>query len=315
MAKNRYKINGEIRFRGQFVHFFMPTANEKFFKFARKLLVPLFKGKKNRGYNLKEIFIGEEKIRTCVYTRDGVASKNLPIVLWLHGGGYGLGIPEFEFSFIKDLLDASECIVFAPDYTLSYVEPYPKALNECYEVLLWIKEHAKEFDANPNCIFVGGDSAGGGLTLALCLYARDKKKVKIAFQMPIYPMIDDRETKTNVGNTAPMWNSASNDNAWKIYLGDFYRKKDTPYYAAPARCEDYSNMPPAVTYIGSLDLFLDETQTFVQKMKNANIDVSLQIFEGCYHGFDALCPKSKIARSARNFLAEEFVKAVQKFNK
>ena len=314
MGSNKYEINGEISRRAKFVHFFMPTANKSFFKIARPFLSLLYKGKKQKGYLKNEIFIGKDKIRTCVYSRISANAQKRPLILWLHGGGFGLGIPEYEFNFIKDLLDATDCVVLAPDYTLSYKASYPKALLECYDVLLWAKENADKLGANPNCIFVGGDSAGGGLTIALCLYARDKNEVKISFQMPIYPMLDDRETKTNVGNTAPLWTSKSNNNAWKLYLGENYRKKDAPYYGAPARCDDYSNMPPAVTYIGNLDLFLDETKTFIEKMRASGIDASLQIFEGCYHGFDVLCPNSKIARSARAFLTEEFTKAVKKFN-
>ena len=312
MRKEKYKINGEISLRGKFVHFFMPTANKRFFKLASGFL-SLSKGRKNRKYSVEEVYIGKDlNLRVCIYSRLNSSASNRPAILWLHGGGYGMGIPEYEFSFIKDFLKAEDCVVFAPDYTLSYKAPYPKALNECYETLTWIKSNASKLKINKDCICVGGDSAGGGLTIALCLYARDKGEIEVAFQMPIYPMIDDRETKTNVGNTAPLWTSKSNDNAWKLYLGDSYRKKDAPYYGAPARCNDYSGMPPAVTYIGDLDLFLDETQTFVEKLRKSGVEVSFQVFEGCYHGFDVLCPNSKIARSARSFLIEKFLELIKR---
>lgn len=88
-------------------------------------------------------------------------------------------------------------------------------------------------------IFVGGNSAGGGMTAALTLYARDKGEVNIAFQMPLYPMLDDRPTKTSKNNDAPVWNTKSNIAAWKLYLGDDYGTDRVSKYAAPARETDF----------------------------------------------------------------------------
>lgn len=316
MTKNKYEMHKQLKLRGDFFRLVMPKASTGYFKFGRKCLEILYKGKKPKKYNCQEVFIGENKeLRVCVYTRKIRSGQKSPIIIWIHGGGYGLGIPEMDFSYVKDFLDCSDCVVVAPDYTLSYNIPYPKALNECYETLKWAKEKALELGGNPDCIFVGGDSAGGGLTVALCLLARDKGEVKICFQMPIYPMIDDRETATNVNNTAPCWDSVSNDEGWKIYLQDLYRSENTPYYAVPARCEDYSNMPETVTYIGDLDLFLDETQTMISKLQKAGIKANIMVLEGAYHGFDIVAPKSEVAIKARAFLKEKFINAVKEYNK
>ena len=158
---------------------------------------------------------------------------------------------------------------------------------------------------------VGGDSAGGGLTVALSLYARDKGQVKIAMQMPIYPMIEDRETSTNQDKKAPLWNSISNERAWEIYLNGEYRAENVDYYAVPNRCEDFSNMPPTVSYIGDIDIFLDETKQLFKKLENAGVYTVLRIFSGCYHGFDQVAPKSKVAKQARAFLRSEFLKFIK----
>lgn len=77
----------------------------------------------------------------------------------------------------------------------SLYAPFPAALEDCYLALLWLKENGEKYGMRRDKIFVGGNSAGGGMTAALTLYARDKGEVNIAFQMPLYPMLDDRPTK------------------------------------------------------------------------------------------------------------------------
>ncbi len=309
MRDKKYEINEEIKFRGNLLRIVMPKASRGYFRFARKILNLLYKGKKPKKYAYEQLYLGKDgNIRTCVYARKDRKTDKAPVVLWLHGGGYGLGIPEMELSFIKEFLIVSDCVVVAPDYTLSYVKPYPQALNECYEVLLWINDNAQKLGIDRDKIIVAGDSAGGGLTLALCLYARDEGKVKIAMQIPIYPMIDDRKTKTNADNFAPLWDTVSNDRAWKIYLQEKYRSEDLSYYAAPARCEDLSNMPPTISYIGDIDLFLSETETIMKKLKEVGVYVDYRVFKGCYHGFDNVALNSQVSLEARAFLREQFAK-------
>ena len=65
---------------------------------------------------------------------------------------------------------------------------------------------------------VGGESAGGGLTAALCMMARDRKEVNIAYQMPLYPMLDDHDTDSSRDNHAKVWNTRRNHMAWRMYL-------------------------------------------------------------------------------------------------
>ncbi len=243
---------------------------------------------------------------------DSDKKRKKPIILWIHGGGYATGVPEQDFVFIDRMLGACDCIVVAPDYTLSMKKPYPCALNDCYDALLWVKKNACFLGANDSQIFVGGDSAGGGLCAAICLYARDKGEVNIAFQMPLYPMLDDRPTRTNADNHAPGWDTPSNIEAWKLYLGDLYGK-DVPYYAAPARATDYSDLPPALTYVGDIEPFTAETEDYVENLRNCGIDVKFKLYKGCFHGFDVFGYGSNVAKDAETFFIEGFLYAVNKY--
>ena len=93
---------------------------------------------------------------------------------------------------MKYFLATRDCVIVAPDYRLSLEEPYPAALNDCYDTLEWMVKNAKLLNFNPNQVFAIGESAGGGLTAAVTLLARDIGKIHIAYQMPLYPMIDYR---------------------------------------------------------------------------------------------------------------------------
>ncbi len=314
MNENK-KINPELSFVGKTLKIVDLSLSPKKFKIARAFTSLLFKNKKRKGYTRKSIFIGKNKdLRLCIFSKTASDAKNRPLIVWIHGGGYAMGLPEYDFCFMKEFFEVSDCVVISPDYTLSYEKQYPKAIEDCYEALVWAKENASSLGCDPNNIIVGGDSAGGGLSFALCLLARDKGGPKIAFNIPIYPMIDDRYTSTNRDNRAPVWNTKCNENAWKIYLGkENYQKEDLSYYAAPARCEDYSGLPPMISYVGDIDPFLAETQTAFEKLEKAGIENKLLVLKGCFHGFDMLCPKSKPSKRARAFLQENYLLFLEKY--
>ncbi|TVM01064.1 MAG: hypothetical protein CV087_11415, partial [Candidatus Brocadia sp. WS118] len=97
-----------------------------------------------------------------------------------------------------------------------------------------------------------------------------------------------------------------NVTGWKSYLGELYGTDDVPAYAAPARLENYSSLPPAFTYVGSVEPFRDETIDYMEKLKAAGVPADYRVFDGCYHGFDIVAPKSEPAREARKLLESAF---------
>ena len=142
-----------------------------------------------------------------------------PGVLWIHGGGYITGMPGMVYiSRAKNLVKKYGAVVVSPDYRLAIQAPYPAALLDCHNALVYLKEHARELGVRSDQIMVGGESAGGGLAAALCLYEKDQGGVSIAFQMPLYPMLDNQDTETSRNNHAPVWNTRRNHYGWKRYL-------------------------------------------------------------------------------------------------
>jgi acetyl esterase/lipase len=240
----------------------------------------------------------------------GSRSSRLPGVLFLHGGGYAIGSPEQFGRVYGMLVETRACVIVAPDYRKSLDAPYPAALHDCYGSLLWLKENAAELGVRDDQLFVMGMSAGGGLTAAVSLMARDRGDVRIAHQLPLYPMIDHRMvTESSRDNDAPLWSSRHNRLGWDLYLRGLPRD-GVPKYASPALETDCSRLPPTTTFVGELDPFRDETVAYAECLRAAGVAVELRRYPGCYHGFDLVRPGAKVSRQANEFLRDRFAFAV-----
>ncbi len=230
-------------------------------------------------------------------------------VLWIHGGGYMVGMTAMVyFTRAMDLVEKGGAVVVAPAYSLSPFKPYPKALLQCHDALVYMRDHAAELGIRADRIMVGGESAGGGLTAALCMYAHDRGSVDIAFQMPLYPMMDCYDTGSSADNHEKVWNTRKNHFAWKLYLRGL-KGSEVPDYASPSRRVDYSGLPPCYTFVGSLDPFLDETVSYVRALNDAGIDAKVDVFENWYHAYDVYNPRKEDSRRASDLLLEHFKEA------
>jgi acetyl esterase/lipase len=270
-------------------------------------------------------FQGSEcELRVKIYEPKNRNAPTLPVVYWMHGGGYVLGSPDGDDGFCEYMVNEVHCVVVSIDYRLAPEHPYPAAIEDCYAGLKWTAEHADELQIDLARLAIAGASAGGGLTAALALMARDRGGPQIAFQMPLYPMLDDRnETQSsyeiNEENMPLAWNRESNIIAWNMYLGThgtsrFYdtcddqvaqdspdvRLQEVSPYAAPSRATDLSKLPPAYTFIGQLDPFRDETIDYVARLAQAGVPVEFHLYPGCFHGFDAIFNDVEISKQARS---------------
>ena len=246
-------------------------------------------------------------LKVLVYSPDTLSSRKATGVLWLHGGGYITGMPSMAGMMGRPpaLVEKYGAVVISPGYRLGKEGRYPNALEDCYAALKYMVENADDMGIRRDQIFVGGERAGGGLCAALCMLARDRGEVNIAFQMPLYPMIDDRDTGSSKDNHNRIWNTRRNHYGWKTYLGDLYGTDDVPAYAAPARQTDYSNLPPAYTFVCTGEPFYCETLQFIENLREAGIKADVDVYKGLYHAFDMMEPRRKESQMA----AEKFEKA------
>ena len=257
---------------------------------------------------------GAHQIRIRIFRPKNILNE-LPGFLYLHGGGYLIGNPESYLAAIHKFIKTKPCVIVTPDYRKAIDAPYPAALDDCYDTLLWMKENAEMLGIIPDKFVVGGHSAGGGLTAAVSLKARDTQDVQIAFQMPIYPMIDDRQNTDSAQNCdAPAWNSKTNQLGWHEYLKDLKNKNlDIPIYAAAARAADYAGLPPTITFVGNLEPFRDETINYVENLKNGAVPVRFRLFEGVFHGFDIIAPNAGVSKAAWEFVLRSFSEYIDNY--
>lgn len=239
-------------------------------------------------------------------------NERLPAVFWIHGGGYVMGHPDGDDALCECFIERIKCVVVSIDYRLAPEHKYPAAIEDCYAGLKWMVSKSEELKIDTSKIAIAGASAGGGLTAALALMVRDRGEIKVAFQAPLYPMLDDRNVtpssyEINEKNLPKAWNRESNEIAWKMYLGSNI-SGETSYYAAPARAKDLTGLPPAYIFIGQLDPFRDETLEYVTRLVQAGIPVEFHLYPGCFHGFDSIFNNTEISRQARS----EYINAISK---
>jgi acetyl esterase/lipase len=229
------------------------------------------------------------------YVKDGETAG--PAVLYLHGGGMISGTVDVYDAPVARYVTHSGVSMLAVDYRLAPEHPYPVPVEDCYAGLGWLAGHASELRIDPARIAVMGDSAGGGLAAAVALMARDRGGPRLAAQILIYPMLDDRNT-TPDPEIAPfaVWSYDDNITAWAALLGEAIGGPDVPAYAAPARASDLSGLPACYIEVGQLDIFRDENLTYALRLGQAGVPVEFHLHPGVPHEFDFLAPDTAAAR-------------------
>jgi acetyl esterase/lipase len=227
----------------------------------------------------------------------------LPALLWIHGGGYVLGDAKGDDLFCEEIARDVACVVASVDYRLAPEHPYPTPVEDCYAALKWLAANADDFGVDRSRIALGGASAGGGLTAGLAHLARDRAEVDVAFQLLIYPMIDDRnvEPASEALSDHILWTRERNLIGWTSYLGRAPGGDDTSPYAAAARATDLRGLPPAYVMVGDIDLFLQEDVEYARRLMAAGVPTELHVYPGCFHGFYVFGPD---ASASRRFAAE-----------
>ena len=241
------------------------------------------------------------------------APVNAPGVLWLHGGGYIVGMKEMvHMSRAVDLVKKYGAVVLSPGYRLALQRPFPAAMEDCYKALLYLRKNAEALGVRSDQIMVGGESAGGGLCAVVCIRARDTGEVNVAFQMPLYPMLDDRDTETSRDNHGRVWNTRRNHLAWRLYLRGTDRAQLSPY-AAPARLENFSGLPPAYTFVGDGEPFYAETIGYFERLRSAGVPAELDIYHTDMHAFDLMQPDTPLSAAAAEAFDRHFAYAKEHF--
>lgn len=236
---------------------------------------------------------GEPDITVRIY-RPVNATGTLPGIYFIHGGGMILGNIAMDDPVATLICDQVGAVVVSVEYRLSPENPHPAPAEDCYAGLSWMAANASELNVDPAKLGVYGASAGGGLTIAVALMARDRGGPALKFMMPIYPMIDDRNETASSNEIVDIgiWDRPGNVEAWAWYLGG----KPADQYAAPARCEDLAGLPPTFIDVGTVDLFRDEDIVFAQRLMQAGVPTELHIHPGSYHAAETFAADAAISK-------------------
>lgn len=235
-----------------------------------------------------------------------------PCLYWMHGGGYFTGSVLDEDLRVARLSTEAGLVVVSVDYRLAPEHPFPAPFDDCMAGLRWVFEHASELNIDPTRVGVGGGSSGGGLAAAVALGARDGGFPDLAFQLLLYPMLDDREITPSSQRDLPYWPPAANAFGWKAYLGTDVGSDDASIYAAPARANDLTSLPPAYVCVGTRDIFVDETIEYAQRLIGAGVAVDLNVINGAPHAFHLLEPGSESSEASIGDIARFVVRTTRK---
>jgi len=207
-------------------------------------------------------------------------------IVWLHGGGFVMGDLETEHPWAVRVAGGSGEVVVSVDYRRAPEHRFPAALEDAYAALAWTAGHVAELGIDPGRIAVGGHAAGAGLAAAVALRARDQQGPPIRYQLLSQPELDDRQETWSARNFTgtPFMTRDKVTASWRHYLGS----APASPYAAPARAEDLSGLPPAYITSAEFDPNRDEAIDYAQRLLQAGVPVELHQWPGTFHGSQAI---------------------------
>lgn len=226
-----------------------------------------------------------DDIRTEAVDADGVPAEwvsapdaDMGHVLYLHGGGYVTGSVISHRGMAANLSRTSGCRVLTIDYRLAPENKHPSQVQDAHTAYRWMINNG----ADPSTLFVAGDSAGGGLTVATLLSIQDAGGPMAAGGVCISPWVDMEGTgesmKTRAG-ADPMVSKDGLEEMATYFLGDGDRRDPL---AAPLHA-DLSGLPPLLLIVGTAEVLLDDAVRLHENAKAAGVNCTLEIWEDMIH--------------------------------
>ncbi|CAO3655551.1 unnamed protein product [Mucor hiemalis] len=215
----------------------------------------------------------------------------LPALVYLPGGGFCLAAQGAHPFLVTKLAGEIRAAVFLVNYSLAPENKYPVALEECYSVVAHVTsaEHAAKYKVDPTRVALGGDSAGGNLTITTLLLAQERKlENSIKYQVLYYPATGgslDNESHKLFGDEYYLTSDLT-----ALFLNSYIRDeedlKSKYVYPLPnTTVEELVGLPPALLIVGEVDVLRYEGEAWAHKLREANVPVTSFRIQGCIHGF------------------------------
>jgi acetyl esterase len=221
----------------------------------------------------------------------------LPVIVYIHGGGWVLCSLETHDNLCRSLCEAAGAAVVSVDYRLAPEHRFPAAVDDSLAGVEWAAANAASLGGDPAKLVVAGDSAGGNLAAAVALRARDAGAPRIAGQLLIYPVTDlpSDVYPSYAENDAYGLTRAAMEHYWREYIGP---GDATHPHAAVLRAPDVAGLPPAFVLTAQYDGLRDEGEAYAAKLRAAGIPTALKRYDGVNHGFVSLAGMFEPANAA-----------------
>lgn len=233
--------------------------------------------------NIEILGNDKNKIPLRIYRPDN--SKNLPIMIYFHGGGWVFGAIDDHDAACRRFANHLKCVVVSVGYRLAPEFPFPKPLEDCYTATKWIAAYGQVYGGDTHNIIVSGESAGGNLAAAVALMALDKKEIKLSAQVLMYPVISSILRDDVFGN-CPDHYFLTKD--LMTYFWDLYAPtpddKKSPYASLDLRT-DLTKLPPAVIFAGEYDPLSYDINNYATRLQKSGISVINKTLPKLVHGF------------------------------
>ena len=265
----------------------------------------MFNGVKSIPCVEGEIKIQEKKVKAedgyeipvRIYKKQGALEQNLPILYYIHGGGFFGGSCDVVEESVKMLVDKTGICAVSVDYRLAPEHPYPVGHQDCFSVLKWIYENAEQFGGDRNHVFVAGDSAGGNLAQYCATRDREEKINLLKGQLLLYPTlnmagIEDEYFKPGMENfeMAPKQKRGLTKmigmfSGMTAGLEPILGTKDIKNDYLNPYTKEAKNNPPTFLAVGEHDFLKLETLGYGLKLHNAGVETKMVLYKGFGHAF------------------------------
>lgn len=207
-----------------------------------------------------------------------------PCLIYMHGGAWMQGSPMTHADITMRIAAANKQTVVSVDYALAPEYHFPKAVHECRDTLVWVREHAVDLCIDPARIAIGGDSAGANLAAAVALATRGTADAPIA-QLLIYPCVHFEMSfpAYEENANAPLLQTRGMPAVNAMYCPDEAERKNP--LAAPLHAESHAGLPQAFIAVAENDPLRDDGYAYADKLHAAGVPVEVDPGKGLIHGY------------------------------
>jgi acetyl esterase/lipase len=241
------------------------------------------------------------------------AEGPLPVILYIHGGGWILGNSGTHDRLIRELCDGAKAAVAFVEYDRSPEARYPVAIEQAYATAQWVTRNGADEGLDASRMAVAGDSVGGNMTAAVAIMAKQRGDVSFVHQSLYYPVTDaaqDTDSYREFAN-GPFLTAKAMEWFWDAYIpGNGEQRSEITASPLRATPEELAGLPPALVIVDENDVLRDEGEAYARKLTQAGVPTTSVRYNGIIHDFMMLNPVRPT--NATSAAIEQAIRALRK---